>query len=69
MSAYRAVFYQAVTITSQELIDAFPDEWKHAQGQGLDEDAFARESMDECDFLTLVDLGSNYVSDFETEPA
>ena len=68
MSAYRVVFYQAVTITSQELIDAFGAEWEYAKGQGLDEDAFARESMDECDFLTLVDLGSNYVNDFEVEP-
>jgi len=69
MSTYRAVFYQAVTLTSQELIEAFDSEWRNAQARGLDEDAFTRESMDECDFETLVDLGSNYVANFEVEPA
>jgi hypothetical protein len=69
VSGYRVVWYQAVTVTARQLIDAFGTEWEHAQGLGLNEDDFARESIDECDFLTLVDLGSNYVQNFECEPA
>ena len=68
MSAYRVVWYQAVTVSTQQFIDAFGAEWENAQERGLDEEAFARESIQECDFETLADLGVNYVSDLEWEP-
>ena len=66
--SYRAIWYRAVTVTPQVFIDAFPLEWADAQKRGLDENSFARESLRECDFETLVELGSDEIDEFDVEP-
>ena len=64
---YRVTLFRAVTVDAKAFIRDFPGEWKNAQARGLDAEAFAVESIKECDFDTLCNIGWNETDDFEWE--
>jgi len=64
---YRVEWRRTVEVTAKELIEAFDAEWVDAQKRGLNEDAFARECLAECDFDTLADVGREQDDNWEVD--